>query len=536
MKNMTGAEAAVATLEANGIDTIFGIPGGHSLDIYDALSKSRSLTHILGRHEQGLAYMADGYSRSSGEIGVVTTTSGPAVANLACAMGQATTDTSSVLAISSTVSSDILGKNKGGLHDLNEAIKIMRPVCRYVKRCESPEEIPGAINGLIHSLKSGRPGGAYCEIPCDFLSARRDFTIDKAEPVTRPAIDASQIAQACELLASAKRPVIWPGTGVLASGAMAQLQQLSEMTQALIVPTSLGQGVMPADAPNVINNDGALFTEVLELMARADVFLAVGTMFKQEDTASWQMNITGKLIHIDIDAAEIGRSYQPDLGIVADAGEALQAILDNLQSCESTEPDWIDRGKAAQEARFAKRRKNSPLEMEALDVLRASVPRDGIVAADRCNLGYWAYRCLEVYEPRTFQYPMGYGGLGGSLPQAIGSKLVCPEKTVVCVIGDGGLQFTAGELAVAVQEKVAITIILCNNQGYGAILAGQKKNFEGLEFGVNFENPDFQQIAKAYGISSCTASDVPEFRKSLDAAIASEKLSLIELTIPINDP
>lgn len=536
MKRMTGAQAALATLEINGIDTIFGIPGGHSLDIYDALAKSNTMRHILGRHEQGLGFMADGFSRASGKIGAITTTSGPAVANLACAMGQATTDTSSVLAISSTVRSDMIGKNKGGLHDLNESLDIMRPVCRYVRRCDKVQEIPDAINELIFNLRSSRPGGAYCEIPCDILSQEHTFDLKEAPAANPPKADPAKIIEACKLLATAQRPVIWAGTGALVSGASQQIQQLSELVGAMVIPTVLAKGILPADAPNVVSIDGALFTEVNEVVAQADVVLAVGTMFKQEDTAAWQTKMGEKLIHIDIDPEEMGRSYQPDIALVADAKEALLAILDNLPACTPSDSDWLAKGRAAQEDRLDKRRQDSPTEMQALDALQAAVPPNGIIVADRCNLGYWAFRCFGGRQPRTFQYPMGYGGLGGALPQAIGAKLACPQKPVVCLIGDGGFQFTATELAVAVQEDVPITIVICNNKTYGAIRAGQQKNFGGRLFGVDLINPDFQALAAAYAVPACVANNPQQLEQSLKSAIASGWLSIIELTLELCDP
>ena len=173
--------------------------------------------------------------------------------------------------------------------------------------------------------------------------------------------------------------------------------------------------------------------------------------------------------------------------------------------------------------------------MRTLDVLRSVVPKDGILVCDRCNLGYWAYRCLPAYAPRTFQYPMGYGGLGGALPQSFGAKLACPDKDVVCVIGDGGFQFTAPELAVAVQENIPVTIVLCNNNAYGAIRAGQKRSYGGRYFGVSLQNPDFQMLAASYGVPSVKVDRIEEFEKALQLGIDSKRLNLIELTLELQD-
>jgi acetolactate synthase-1/2/3 large subunit len=535
-QKMTGGQAVVATLERHGVDTLFGIPGGHSLGVYDALAKGTRLRHILGRHEQGLAFMADGYARASGRIGVLTTTSGPAVANLACALGGATTDTSPVLAIASTVHSDLVGKDRGGLHDCGQAIEIMRPVCRHVRRCLAVEEIPLALSELIYLLTAGRAGGAFCEIPCDLLTKEAEIEIPEPRRVQPARPDPEKILQAVRLLAGAKRPVVWVGTGAVVSQAGPEIEALAEKLGAFVVPTTLARGILASDHPRLVTLEGAYFTRVNEVLAEADVVLAVGTMFKQEDTANWKTKPGEQLIHIDIDPNEIGRSYPPQVGIVADARTALAEILKLLSRPAPAGPEWVARGKQAEQERLARRKTNSPGEMRVLDALRSAVPKEDLIMCDRCNLGYWAYCCLPVYRPRTFSYPMGYGGLGGVLPQAFGAKLACPDKNVVCVIGDGGFQFTATELAVAVQENISVTILLCNNSAYGAIRANQDRNFGGRRFGCQLKNPDFQKLAAAYGIPAVRIDAPDKLETALVCGIKSRELNIIELTVEISDP
>lgn len=527
----------MAELLRHGVDTVFGIPGGQNLAIYDALhGEQHRIHHVMGRHEQGLGFMADGYARASGRVGVVITTSGPAVANLACAMGQATTDTSPVLAIASAVSSELIGKRRGGLHDCGDAADIMRPVCRHVRRCNRVEDIPRVLQELFHLLRAGRPGGAFCEVPCDVLDTVGEMEILSPLNVEHTRPQKQSVTAAAELLAQAQRPLLWVGTGATVSGAGSEIAELAGRIGAIIVHTSLGRGLVRSDHPQVVSNDGALLTEVSETIADADVVLAVGTMFKQEDTAAWQTRFGNKLIHIDIDAEEIGRSYDVEIGIVADAKATLSALLEVLPNRVPAPVEWIDRGKQAEASRLAQRRRQSPTEMKALDILRDAVVGDGILVCDRCNLGYWMYRCGPAHAPRTFQYPMGYGGLGGALPQAIGAKLGCPDKTVVCVIGDGGFQFTSTELATAVQENVPIVIVLCNNGRYGAIRAAQDRHYAGRRFAVELTNPDFQMLAAAHGVSASRCDNLDEFETQLNAAIASNKLRLIEITVDLADP
>ena len=533
---LSGGETIIRTLEAHGVDTVFGIPGGHNLAIYDALSRGTRIRHIMGRHEQGVGFMADGYARASGRIGVAIVTSGPAVANLACSLGGATTDTSPVLVIASTVRRELVGRNRGALHDCGEAIEVVRHLCRHVRRAMSVAEVPVMIADLIHKLNTGRAGGAFIEIPCDVLGAEAEVAIHGPLAAANLQPDPGLVAQAVDLLHTARRPVIWVGTGAVISNAGAEVAALAERLGAMVVPTVLGQGILSADHPYVVAPDGAAWSQVNDVIADADVVLAVGTMFKQENTVDWKTTLGDTLIHIDIDSEEIGRSYKPTVGIVADAKTALSLILEHLPIGRAADPSWLASGKQAEADRLHGRREQSPGDMAVLDALRAAVPRNGIITCDRCNLGYWAYKCLPVYEPRTFFYPMGYGGLGGALPQAFGAKIACAEKAVVCVIGDGGFQFTATELAVAVQEEIPVTIVLCNNNAYGAIRANQDRNFAGRRFASDLRNPDFQTLSAAYGIPSLRVDNVKDFHRSLADRIASGNLSLIELAIDISDP
>lgn len=533
---MTGGAAVIATLAEQGVDRVFGVPGGHSIAIFHALAQQDRVRLVLGRHEQGLAFMADGYSRAGGRIGVVTTTSGPGVANMAAALGGVTTDTSSVLAISSTVHADLVGANRGALHDLNASFDIMRPVCRYVRRCDSVADIPVAIAGLIDDLRNRRPGAAYCEIPHNLLSAEAPVAIPaRVERVpARP--DAHAVSEAARVLAGAERPLIWAGTGAMLSDAGPAIGRLAAALGAVVTTTALGRGVLPADHPNVVTRNPIDGKELDVLIDAADAVLAVGTMFKEEDTSKWKVTFGGTLIHVDIDAAEMGRSYAADIPIVADARATLEALLAALPARPPADPSWLARAGAAEEAMLADLRRIGPVEMQALDVLRAAVPRDAVLVCDRCSLGYWAHRRLPVYAPRTFQYPLGYGGLGGALPQAIGARLACPDRPVVCVIGDGGFQYTAPELVMAVQEKVPITIVLCNNHAYGAIAAAMTRTYGRAMIGCALTNPDFRKLAAAYGAAAVRADTLDGFRDALVAGIRSDALNLIELTIDIADP
>ncbi len=272
------------------------------------------------------------------------------------------------------------------------------------------------------------------------------------------------------------------------------------------------------------------------LLGDADVVLAAGTMFKQEDTAGWRLTPGEKRIHIDIDPQELGRSYPADVGMEADAKAALQDILAELPDRPPADSSWMERARTAEQEFLDTWRKKGPVEMRAVEILRASTPPDALFYFDRCNLGYWAWIDFLVAGPRTFHFPMGYGGIGPALPQAIGGKIACPDKPVVSVIGDGGFQFTGMELAVAVQEKSPITVIVCNNQRYGAIAADMQTNFGHADLGCDIGGPDLQKFAAAYGMPEVRVDDLDHFGAALKKGIESNTLNLIELTVELMNP
>jgi thiamine pyrophosphate-dependent acetolactate synthase large subunit-like protein len=538
-KTVHGGDLVLDALVSAGVEVVFGVPGGHSTPVYDALSRHPDVRHVLGRSEQGLVYMADGYSRATGKLGVVLTTSGPAVACAAAGLGGVTTDGSSVLVVSSGPRSDLIGHNRGGLHDLNDELEIVRPLCRKTARCATTTDIPGSIADLVATVMNGRGGAAFCEIPADVYATRVSVGTDQLSlpdpaPVSRRPVARETVARAAELLSGAQRPFIIAGYGAVRAGAEAELAEIADLTGAVVTTTALARGILRRDHLGHAFRDGGFWKPLDAVIADADVVLAVGTMFRQEDTADWTMRPGGKLIHIDIDECEVGRSYVADVGIVADAKEALRAILPLLRRTSPAPESWRARGKSAEARYLEARRRQHPPGMEALDVLRAVLPAEAILVADRCSLGYWIWRCYPTDSPRSFQYPMGYGGLGGALPQAIGATIGAPDRPVVCVIGDGGIHFTLGDLAVAAQEEVRFPIILCNNNRYGAISAAMTRSFGHTDVGCELWNPDFSKIAEAYGMVYRRADTLEELGRSLQATLG--RFAMIELTVDLADP
>ena len=537
MPELTGAQIIVETMLANDIDVVYGIPGGHTAPLYHAFAGAPALRHVLGRHEQGLGFMAEGYARASGKIAAAAVTSGPGVANITHCLGQATTDSAPILVIASTPSSDLVGKNRGGLHDLNNSLELARPVSRYAEHCETLEEIHPKLSCIIRNLREQRPGGGFIQVPTDVMGATADVEIAPNPATVRRAPAPADVQAVCIRLAAAERPLIIAGYGAVQSGAGAVIATLAERLGAVVSATTLARGVVDCDRPYVIYPDGCTPTAVNDVFADADVVLAVGTMFRQEDTAGWSLDLHDKLIHIDIDANELGRSYRPELAIQADARLACEAIAASLERAQPADSSWAEAALARQQVRLDERRSGpKSSDMVFAEAFRQVLPRDAMLFADRCNIGYWAYRVMPFHEPRAFHYPMGYGGLGAVLPQAIGARMACPDRKSVCVLGDGGMQYTLTELAVAVQEQISFPIVVSNNECYGAIKANFSKAHPGLTLGTELSGPDLKHIAAAYGIPFARVTERQQFLDLFADEMKRDRLVLIEFVNDIADP
>lgn len=542
MPEMSGGEAAVRTVITHGVDIFFGIPGVQSAPVHDALYHQRGLSHILARHEQSVGFMADGYARASGRVGVCTVTSGPAVANIGAALAGATTDTSPVLAIASNIPSAMIGKGRGDLHDCGDQLRMIREVCRYYKRCSSVEEVSPAISELFEKLQYHRPGAAFLDVPTDILFAKKDVEITRRTANERLRVPEERARQAADLLSKAKRPIIWAGTGSVTSNAAEEVREMAERMGAPIFTTILSKGIVPSDHYLCMGNSGpqewfppACRTELHQYLAQSDLVLAIGTMFKNEDTWRWSMPFPDRLIHIDIDENEFNRNYPTSLPLHGDAKTVVKQILGSLKS-SSVEPGWSEKGKRAREKILQERWKRNPQEMRALQVLRDAAPRNAIIVCDRCALSYWACLHLDMYETRSFLYHLGYAALGFGLPAAIGAKIARPDRPVILVVGDGGFQFTMPELATAVQFHVPIIILLTNDKGYASIRTFQDRVLGGRRYASDLQNPDFVQLAKSYGIDGSRIDTLDSMESVLKERIRSDTLSLIELDLELRVP
>ena len=524
---MTGGEAVVRSLAAHGVDTVFGIPGTHNLGIYDALRKMGSIRHILARHEQGAAFMADGYARASGRAGVCLSTTGPAALNTLASLGTAYSDSSPVLCIASQIPAEGIGLGKGYLHECEDQLGSFAPVTKWRARADSAAEIPGVMREAFARMLTGRPRPVAVEIPCDILDEDDDLTIPAPVAAEREAPETEQVKRAAELLRAARRPVIWAGGGVIGSGAGSELQQLAERLQAPVFTTVLGKGTVADDHP-LAAGATILHQAAQAFVAECDVMLAVGTRFTEEETDRWGLRLPDTLIHVEIDAEEIDRNYPATVGVLGDARAALQLINGQLQDVRRG-----DDGRAAGVAalrqtvwRFCQDR--APEGVELVQTLRKALPRETIIVSDLTVAAYWCRRLLDVYEPRTNIYPWGFCTLGFGLPAAIGAKAARPDRPVVALCGDGGFMFNCQELAAAVQCDAPVVTLVFNDEAYGVLRPQQEARY-GVAHAVDVVNPDFMGLAEAFGVDGCRVASIEQLGPAVAKAIEADRSALIEL-------
>jgi len=525
----TAADAAILQLEACGITTVFGIPGVHTLALYDAMHRSR-LTHILARHEQGAGFMADGYARATGNPAVAMVITGPGVTNVATPIGQAYTDSSPVFVLSSNVAVDHLDAMRGNLHDLKDQRSVMRAVTKWNDRAIEPADVPTKVAAGHAEMMRGRKMPVHLEIPIDVLDSAVDpmISVPPTPPSpTYPVVHAEQIADAVDVLAEAKRPLIYCGGGATSSAAGESILEIAEHLDAPILTSIQGKGSVP-DGHKLVC--GALWTQgnaIDELARQADALLVIGSRLGVQATGHFTFPIPEQLIRIDIDPEEMTKNAAPTIAIVDDAAHAaglLASFLASRRSASMWSLDDIAR------ARDGARHGSLGFDrLSWLDAIRRAIPNDGCIAWDMTMMSYSAGFLFPVYEPRTFLFPTGFGTLGFALPAAIGAKVGLKHRAVAAVVGDGGYQFTMQELATAIQFRLGIPVIIFNDSTYSAVKEEQHRNREGRFTAVDLVNPDFVQLADAYGVPGVRVSSPMELEREIVTALSRDLPTLIDV-------
>jgi thiamine pyrophosphate-dependent acetolactate synthase large subunit-like protein len=533
MTRLTGGQAAIATLRKHGVNTIFGIPGVHTLPLYDAIRDEPGLRHVLARHEQGAGFMADGYARASGDAGVVSTISGPGVTNVATPVASAYADSIPLLVISTSLSRASTGRSRGELHEIKDQLGMMEALAGWTRAVASVEEIPDALRDAFRAMRSGRTRGAYLQIPLDLLKMEADLDLPTPAPIVLPPPSEQNIAAAANLLRNAQRPLIVAGAGVTMAGANGLLARLAELLQAPVLLGAKSRDVLPTDHPLVIATMRyAQSKELRAFVGMCDAILVVGSKLGAERTSNARLSLPTPLIHIDIDPAEIGRQYPATVGIAADARLTLEALLESLSDLPHDRPTRAEEVARLRETLRKHASRTFGESIALLDAVREALPRDGIVVADMTMLGYASAEYLPVYEPRTYIHPTELCTIGCGLPTALGAKVAAPDRPVVALCGDGGFLLNVGELATAVQEKLNVVIVLFNDTTYTAVKNAQSRNFDRRYIATDLVAPDYVALARAFGVEGVLASDADALRDAISTAIHCEGPTLIEVPLP----
>jgi acetolactate synthase-1/2/3 large subunit len=538
---LTGAEIIWATLVGEGVDTVFGYPGGTILPAYDALRKF-PVRHVLVRHEQGAAHMADGYARATGKVGVAVATSGPGSTNLVSGIATAMLDSIPIVCITANVSSKLLGSDAFQEVDITG---ITLPVTKHNFLVSRAEDIGPTIRHAFQIARSGRPGPVLVDITKDAEQASAEFDFEAAKPRPyRPHpmlhVDESGLTEAAELIRNAKRPVILAGHGVMESGAMEQVRTLAERAEIPVGLTLLGIGGFPASHPlcmGMMGMHGEAW--VNHAIQEADLLIACGMRFDDRVTGRLtEYALKAKKIHIEVDPSEINKNVKVDVALVGDLREVLEQLLPRIAGRDGSA--WLKTIDSSKGAVTVHDIKNLPdlghlYAAHVMHDLWRMTGGDAIIVTDVGQHQMWEAQYFHHDSPRTLITSGGLGTMGFALPAAIGAKMARPEKEVWVVAGDGGFQMTAAELATIVQEKLKINIAVINNGYLGMVRQWQEFFYERNYEATRLVSPDFVKLADAHGIPGCAVRKRSEVEGAVNAARSAPGAYLLNFLVEKED-
>ena len=530
MAKMTGAQALIAQLLSEGVDTLFALPGVQMMDAIDAVYEKRNALHMVQtRHEQATTYMADGYARVTGDVGVAMVVPGPGALNATAGLGTAYAASSPVLLISGQIPTTSLGKNIGELHEVDDQLDVFRPITKWVHRATEISAIPEMVHEAFRQLRTGRPRPVEIEVSPDILAATADIDIIDREDWARAApADAGAIADAARILCNAKKPVIYAGGGINSSGASAELVALAELLQAPVIMTQQGKGAVPDDHPLNIAVSYYMQSPIKDLFEQSDAVFAVATRFRIRDD---EAKVLPTLIHMDVDPGEPGKIRPTAVAIEADAKEGLTQLVEAVRTMGSARES---RGEEIAGWRNGVR-DMVPLQVSMLDDLRAGLDDDAIVISGVTNVGYWGNICFPVMQPRTYITSSYFGTLGYAFPTALGAKIGNPDKRVVVLSGDGGFMYCATELSTAVKYGINVVTVVFNNNAFGASRWDQTHRFGERFIATDLHNPDLMMFAQSFGTVGIR-TDPAGLGDALKQAFDANAPVVLEVEVPVMMP
>ena len=539
MEKMSGARSLMVALEREGVDIAFGLPGGANLPIYDELYKS-NIRHILVRHEQSAAHMADGFGRVSRKPGVCFATSGPGATNIVTGIATAQADSAPMVAITGQVPLKMIGKDAFQESDI---IGISNPIVKYAFQPTSPTEIPEIVKKAFYISSTGRPGPVLIDIPKDVqqneaeIPFPNEVKIRGYHPWVDP--DIKEIERAVEMLLSAERPIILAGGGVIISGAFAELQSIAELLMIPVVTTFKGKGSFPENHPLSLGPIGMHgHAEANKMMIEADCVLAAGSRFSDRSVGTFEeFEKRLKIIHMDVDPAEIGKNQTTTVAVVGDIKASLRIMVKMLiQKAIKRNGDypWLKRVKETKEY-FKENLKihDHPLAAaKVLRKLREVLPHQSIVTTEVGQHQMWASLFFDVIHPGTFFSSTGLGTMGWGFPAAIGAKAAKPGVPVVDIAGEGSFNMTENSLAVSVLDNLPVIVFVMNNFSLGMVAQWQRTFYDRRMMAIDLKNcPDYVKIAEAYGAQGIRAQSLEEIGNAVKTALKSDVATVIDIPI-----
>jgi len=540
----TGAEAVIQSLKAEGVKTIFGYPGGAIMPIYDALfDHLEEINHVLTRHEQGAIHAAQGYARTSGKTGVVFATSGPGATNLITGLADALIDSTPLVCITGQVASHLLGTDA---FQETDVMGISMPVTKWNCQVTKAADIAPALAKAFYIANSGRPGPVLVDITKDAQFEKLDFSYEKCTAVRsfqpKPKLNADQLQAASKLLNEAKKPLMIVGQGIMLSNAEEELLVFAEKTGVPVASTLLGLGAFPANHPQFVGMVGMHGNYAPNVKSNeCDVLLAVGMRFDDRVTGDVSRYAKqAKVVHIDIDAAEINKIIKADAPVLADAKEALAFLTDWVE--KQNHQSWLDEFHQAKENELqvlSKNRNNDfadQIRMDlVIDLLSQKTNGNAVIVTDVGQHQMMAAQFYQYNQTKSNVTSGGLGTMGFALPAAIGAKMANPGKQVIAIIGDGGFQMTLQELGTIMQNNIGVKIIILNNEYLGMVRQWQQMFFEKRYSFTNIQSPDFVALAASYNIKGVKVEKQEDLSNALDQLLNTENAFLLEVKVAKED-
>jgi acetolactate synthase-1/2/3 large subunit len=540
----TGAEAVIQSLRAEGVKTIFGYPGGAIMPIYDALFHHlETVNHILTRHEQGAIHAAQGYARTSGKTGVVFATSGPGATNLITGLADALIDSTPLVCITGQVASHLLGTDA---FQETDVMGISMPVTKWNCQVTHAADIAPTLAKAFYIASSGRPGPVLVDITKDAQFEILDFSYEKCTSVRsyqpKPKLNVDQVQAAANLLNKAKKPLMIVGQGIMLSNAEEELLAFAEKMGIPVASTLLGLGAFPSHHPLFVGMVGMHGNYAPNIKTNeCDVLLAVGMRFDDRVTGDVSRYARqAKVIHIDIDTAEINKIIKADAPIVADAKEALSVLMNLVE--KQTHQNWLDEFYQAKENELKVLSENREKEFSdelrmdlVIDLLSQKTNGNAIVVTDVGQHQMMAAQFYQYNQTKSNVTSGGLGTMGFALPAAIGAKMANPKKQVIAIIGDGGFQMTLQELGTMMQNNIDVKIIILNNGYLGMVRQWQQMFFEKRYSFTDIQSPDFVALAASYNIKGQKVERQEDLNHALDQLLNSENANLLEVKVARED-